>query len=272
MPISTREIVEGSVLRQIAEYPLPTTINKVTQNVYQINDKLLVIKELQDKVESDEWIGEFEVEFNSDDFKPFYSSHDFYIAFVYKSWGNAACLLTPKDVERLLNLDEDEEDDETQTLTVKSVGSGKFEVTNSTRRKRFNNVITNNHFPRNFFGNVPFEDEFDWLDDEDEDEDELQSNNHPFDLDEAIEIIKACASQENYEVTNGTHSFEIYTKTVHGLAFLVKVITPYIQVHLYEKTSEQYGKCTYSLRDNDSVARFCDILRISKRIQARTRN
>ncbi len=245
-------------------------INKVTQNVYQINDKLLVIKELQNEIESDEWIGEFEVEFNSDDFKPFYSSHDFYIALAYKSWGNGACLLTPKDVKRLLNLDE--EDDETQTLTIKSVDSGGFEVSNVTTRKKLSRRIKNSDFPRNFLGNVPFEDEFDWLDD-DEDELELQHDNHQFDLNEAIENIKNCAIEENYEVTDGHQNFEIYTNAVHGMAFHIKVSrVGYIQVHLYEKTSEQYGKCTYSLRDNDSVARFCDILRISKRIQARTRN
>ncbi len=59
MLILGQKIVEGSALRQIAEYPLATTINRITETVYQVNDKLLIIKELADKYDSNEWIGEF---------------------------------------------------------------------------------------------------------------------------------------------------------------------------------------------------------------------
>jgi len=126
MLILGQKIVEGSALRQIAEYPLATTINRITETVYQVNDKLLIIKELADKYDSNEWI----VEFEPDDFKPFYSSHDFYIALLHKSWSNATCLLTPKDVKHFLDLDS--ENEETQTITVKSaICSGLFEVKSS---------------------------------------------------------------------------------------------------------------------------------------------
>ena len=273
MPISSREIVDGSVLRQIAEYPLPTTINKVTQNVYQINDKLLVIKELVDELETDEWIREFEVEFNSDVFKPFYSSHDFYIAFAYKSWGNTACLLTPKDVKSLLNLDEDEEDNEIQTLTIKSLGSEGFEVSNATTRKKLSRRIKKNDFPKNFLGNVPLEDEFDWLDDDEDEFDCLTDcEDESIDVSESIGRIKSVAITEGYEISEfGQQRFQIYTPTVHGIDFEARVVADYIQIHLYEKISAKYGKCVYSLRTNAGVDSFCDILKISKRIQAKTK-
>ena len=152
MLILGQKIVEGSALRQIAEYPLATTINRITETVYQVNDKLLIIKELADKYDSNEWI----VEFEPDDFKPFYSSHDFYIALLHKSWSNATCLLTPKDVKHFLDLDS--ENEETQTLTVKSaICSGLFEVKSSKLGNGFSKTIVNNIFPRNLLGNETLE-------------------------------------------------------------------------------------------------------------------
>lgn len=165
MPISNREIVEGAILRQIAEYPLLTTINKVTQNVYQINDKLLVIKELKGER------GEYEVEFDSKEFEPFYSSHDFYIALTYKSWGRGGFLLTPKDVKRLLSLEEGENP---QTLAIKSIDDEGYEIENLITQKKLNRRIANDDFPRNFFGTVTLsphiEDEFGWLEDDNEED------------------------------------------------------------------------------------------------------
>jgi hypothetical protein len=264
MPISPKEIVDGSILRQIAEYPLLTTINKVTQNVYQINDKLLIIKELNGEH------GEYEVEFDSEEFKPFYSNNDFYIALTYKSWGRGGFLLTPKDVKRLLNLDE--EDDKTQLLTIKSVDSGGFEVSNVTTRKKLSRRIEQDDFPRNFFGNVPFEDEFGWLDEDEFDWLTDNEEDESIDVSESIERIKSAAITEGYEILQfGQQRFQIYTPTVHGIDFEVRVVANYIQIHLYEKISEKYGKCVYSLRTNAGVDSFCDILRISKRIQAKTK-
>lgn len=278
MPISTREIVESSVLRQVAEYPLPTTINKVTQNVYQINDKLLIIKELKDEFETDEWIGEFEVEFNSDDFKPFYSNHDFYIALAYKSWGKAACLLTPKDVKRLLSLEEGES---LQTLTIKSIDDGGYEVENLITRKKLNHRIENRNFPRNFLGTVTLpphiEDEFE----EDENlnvvTDSSQINTTKFDAAISIENIVDFARNQNFTVDKkGQERFEIYMTdasgnyTEYAVAFLICISRArYIQVHLFETTSETYGKCVYSLRNIDDVDGFCEILKVSRDIQAR---
>lgn len=97
------------------------------------------------------------------------------------------------------------------------------------------------------------------------------------DLEKLVEIIKAIAAEQGYEVTNGNKKFQIYIDKYNSAAFEVFISTSgYIQIHQWEggdtETTGKYGRGVYSLRNYSDVVHFCSIMISSAAIRARRRS
>ena len=91
------------------------------------------------------------------------------------------------------------------------------------------------------------------------------------DFDFSIEQIKLVGSEQGYDMTEGTRSFEIFIDNYHAVAFKVvaNATSGYIQVHQWEGANGEYGRGVYSLRSYSDVVNFCNILVASANIRAR---
>lgn len=94
-------------------------------------------------------------------------------------------------------------------------------------------------------------------------------------LEALVEIIKAVAKEQGYEITNDDRKFQVYIDRIHAVAFEVwaNSSTGYIQVHQWEageaNGTGRYGRCVYSLRTYSDVVDFCSIMMSSAKIRAR---
>jgi hypothetical protein len=93
-------------------------------------------------------------------------------------------------------------------------------------------------------------------------------------LNEFMDIIKAVAKEQNFEIEGGEKQFSIEKGQWHSVAFLVKENSAgYLQVHQWESEKDNengiWGRAVYSLRKIADVIQFCNILIMSSEIHAR---
>lgn len=95
------------------------------------------------------------------------------------------------------------------------------------------------------------------------------------DFDKLVEIIKQVATEQNYEITEGSRKFKVYIDRHNAVAFEIwaNSSSGYIQVHQWEERENegdsQYGRSVYSLRNYSDVIHFCNIMISSTLIRAR---
>lgn len=91
-----------------------------------------------------------------------------------------------------------------------------------------------------------------------------------------IDIIKAVAEEQEYEITGGDKKFRVFIDRYNAVSFeLWDNSQGYIQVHQWEggedEESGKYGRAVYSLRNVSDVVMFCNIMISSAEIRARRR-
>lgn len=97
------------------------------------------------------------------------------------------------------------------------------------------------------------------------------------DFGKLVEVIKAVAIEQGYEITNGDRKFQVYIDRYNAVAFEVwaNSSSGYIQVHQWEggdtESTGKYGRGVYSLRNYSDVVHFCTVMMSSAAIRARRR-
>ncbi len=171
-------------LKEIADYPLSSKINKITDTAYQINDKLLLIKPL---IESSQLVDEYvdhsnekesdgikTISFHYEDFRPFGLGlgNDWYVYVADEGVGGTyGFLLTPKNLKHLLYfpdvsgcyLHSGHSVQDIQIEPLKNEGYfRRFKLSNLQLETKPSLILNAsnfpNCFPRDFMGNVKLDD------------------------------------------------------------------------------------------------------------------
>lgn len=79
------------------------------------------------------------------------------------------------------------------------------------------------------------------------------------DMELGISMIKEVAIENDFKVTDGNSSFEIYKDRVHPESFRVQKKND--DLLIYQLENEDFGKnCIYSLRSLNDIVKFCNVL------------
>ena len=143
MKIQEQDFYHGVVLKQIADHPTFTSINKIStkDGVYQINDNLRILIKYSTTDDS-----EWKFTFRENDLNEL--NNDLYTdkyCFILVCGGHTVCLLNRNDISELINL----ENNSTQWVSVTYPDGGQMRVSGS--QGDLSRLVPHNSFPRDMF-------------------------------------------------------------------------------------------------------------------------